>query len=260
MKRAASVFFAAIFLCAFAPASFAGDALRIASAGYGDLFWVMGKRLGEILGSDDVPAQNIATSGDEENIELLVSGKADVAFVSGEAIDRFISSGGSVESLRTIARVWPSAVHVLLRGDFVKTNTIADIDKKYIYIGEKGSVHRTVIEKILAAKGIKIKHLMRDINDATLLSIMRNFVERELDGAIIIGPALNQATDDIISKTGGTFQLIPLSEGDLAAIAGEKNHRDYAHHPRKYLFLPDGFAKHRGASELPRMSERSFGQ
>jgi TRAP transporter TAXI family solute receptor len=192
--------------------------LRLATEHAGGFFWIMGKELCRIWDGAGIPAGVVETTGDRQNLELLVSGGADVALVSGFALADFLAEHPGAPVV-TVATCWTSAVHVLLNTKFVETGTLRDLEGKHLYLGPEASPEGIAARRILEALGITPSRYVRDIPPSQLLDVMTDFITRELDGAIIIGPVPDPMVRDIISDTGGTMRLVPASAADVAALA-----------------------------------------
>ncbi len=192
--------------------------LRLATEHAGGFFWIMGKELCRIWDGAGTPAGVVETTGEHQNLELLVSGKADLALVSGFALSDYLAENPGAPVV-TVATCWTSAVHVLLNKKFIETGTMRDLDGRHLYLGPETSPAGIAARRILEALGITPNRYVRDIPPSQLLDVMTDFVTRELDGAIVIGPVPDPMVRDIVSDTGGTMRLIPASAADVAALA-----------------------------------------
>jgi TRAP transporter TAXI family solute receptor len=199
------------------PGARAGEPLGLATGQPGDFFWIMGKELCRVWGADGLPAEVVETAGDGENIDLVVSGKADAALVSGLALADFLKANPGAPIV-TVASCWKSAVHVILNGQFIKTGSVCDLAGKKLYLGSEISPDGIAVRRILAALGITPKRYVREIGRSELLAAMTDFRKQELDGAIIIGPVPDPMVRDIISGTGGSMRFIPADESIASAL------------------------------------------
>jgi len=209
----------AVFLTLWSgPGARAAEPMRLATGGAGDFFWVMGKELCRIWSEDGLPASVVETAGDRQNMDLVVSGKADAALVSGFALAGYLAEHPGAPIV-TVASCWKSPVHVFLNREFIKTGSLADLTGRRLYLGPEASPDGIAARRILAALGIKPNRYAREISETELLSVMTDFIKRELDGAVIIGPAPDPMVRDIISGAGGIMGLIPAGPDDIAVLS-----------------------------------------
>ena len=196
----------------------AAEPLSLATRKPGDFFWVMGKQLCRIWSADGLSAEAVETGGDRENMDLVASGTADIALVSGIALADYLAEHPDAPIV-TVASCWKSAVHVMIDKEFVVTGSMGDLEKRRLYLGSETDPDGIAARRILAALGIKPYRYTREIADTELLSVMTDFKDRELEGAFVIGPVPNPMVRDIISDTGGTVVFIPANEADVSALS-----------------------------------------
>jgi len=197
--------------------AYAAEPLSLATGKPGDFFWVMGKELCRIWSADGLSAEAVETGGDRENIDLVASGTADIALVSGIALADYLA-GHPDAPIVTVASCWKSAVHVMLDREFAVTGSMQDLEKRRLYLGPEADPDGIATRRILAVLGIRPYRYPREIADTELLSVMTDFKDRELEGALIIGPLPDPMVRDIISGTGGTVVFIPATEADVSAL------------------------------------------
>jgi uncharacterized protein len=199
--------------------AYAAEPLSLATGQAGGFFWIMGKEVCRLWSAEGLPAKVVETAGDRENIDLVASGGADIAFVSGIALADFLAEHPGAPIV-TVASCWKSAVHVMLNKKFVKTGTMRDLEKRKLYLGSASGPDGIAVRRILAALGIKPYRYTREIADTELLSVMIDFINPELDGAIIIGAAGDAMVYDILGGSGGTMVLVPADETAIPALSG----------------------------------------
>jgi TRAP transporter TAXI family solute receptor len=208
-------------LCAIlsgAPAR-AAQPLRLATGGAGDFFWIMGNELSRIWDLHGIPTEAVETTGDRENLELLVSNGADVAFVSGFALADFLREHREAPIV-TVASCWKSAVNVLLNKKFAVTGSVRDLDGRRLYLGGETSPEGMAVRRMLSALGVGPNKYARETTEFELLAVMTNFQRRELDGAIVIGPVPDPMVRDIIDGTGDIMRLVGADEAVVSTLAG----------------------------------------
>ncbi|MBN2225091.1 MAG: TAXI family TRAP transporter solute-binding subunit [Deltaproteobacteria bacterium] len=197
----------------------AAGPIRLATGPAGDFFWIMGKELCRVWSAEDLAAEVVETTGDRENLALVVSGKADAALVSGFALADFLAEQPGAPVV-TVASCWKSAVHVMLNNEFIKTDTLRDLEGRHLYLGPEASPYGNAVRRILAGLGIKPYRYVREIAKSELLGVMTDFIGRELDGAVIVGPVADPMVRDIVGGTGGIMGLIPADQADVSALSG----------------------------------------
>ncbi len=195
----------------------AADTMRLATTPAGTFFWVMGKELSTLWGETGLPTEIVESATDHENLDLLSSRKVDVALVSGPALKKYLGEHPDAPIV-TLAAVWPSGVHLILRDKFVKTNSPNDLNGRKIYLGPARSTERETAVFILKALGVATNRYTPEVPDTSLLSVMTDFVKMELDGALIVGPVPVPIVRDIIDGTGDNMRLIPATEDTARAI------------------------------------------
>lgn len=194
--------------------------LKLATDERGEFFWVIGKNMAGVLSDEGIPTDVVVTHGDIDNIEMLVSKEADLAVVSGPVINKYLNEVGAQDDIVIVTPIWPSAVHFMIRHDYMESGSITDLYKKTVYLGEEKSWEREAATKILEALGVKTKKMMSEVTEIELIGVMTDFVGKRLDGAVIIGAVPDPMVDSILSKTGHIYKLIPIGEGELKLISG----------------------------------------
>jgi uncharacterized protein len=221
MKRrmAGSCIIAAIIVGLCCGGACAAEPLRLATGQPGGFFWIMGKELCRIWGTGGLPAEAVETAGDRENVALVATGKADIALVSGIVLADYLAEHPG-SPIVTVASCWKSVVHVILAKGLIKTGSISDLEGRKLYLGPEADPNGDAARRILAALGIRPHRFTRDMADTELLAVMTDFVKRELDGAVIIGPVPEPMVRDIINGAGGTMRLVPADETAISALTG----------------------------------------
>ena len=195
------------------------ETLKLATDEMGEFFWAIGKNMADVFSDDGIPTDVVVTHGDIDNIELLASREVDLAIVSGPVINKYLNEVGGAGDIVTVTPIWPGAVHFLIRNDSIESGTITDLNKKTVYLGDENSWERDTAQKILDALGVKTKKMMFEVKRIELIGEMTDFVGKRLDGAVIIGAVPDPIVDDILSKTGHIYKLIPVREGEQEFVS-----------------------------------------
>lgn len=113
----------------------------------------------------DIPLVTVETPGSVRNLELLGEGQADLAFSLADVA--YLSYSGElretirpVGTLRGIAVLHHSRVHVLVRGDSPITS-VSDLRGRAIAVGPPGSGTAATSELVLAAFGVPLDTVSR---------------------------------------------------------------------------------------------------
>jgi uncharacterized protein len=142
--------------------------LSIATGGTGGVYYPLGGGFGNILGKElpGVTATAQVTGGSVANLQLIGSGKADVAFTQVDAawdavngLDKFTS--GKLP-IRALAVMYPNYMHaVTVEGTGI--SKIDDLKGKRVSTGSPGSATEVFAFRILEAAGIdKDKDIKRE--------------------------------------------------------------------------------------------------
>ncbi|KAA0892913.1 TAXI family TRAP transporter solute-binding subunit [Pusillimonas sp. ANT_WB101] len=172
------------------------------------------------MGSRAVP---LITRGGEENLRLLRSGKVSLALAQGDAaLDAYEGTGafagqGPHIALRGVTSLYPEPLHVLVRADS-KLNSIADLRRKRVAIGQIGAASRTTAIRVLQAHGIAladIEPLEFSINGA-LLALQQNETDAVLQ---VIGTPADSVRDSLIDMP---LRMLSLDAKAISALTEEK--------------------------------------
>ena len=193
--------------------------LALASGERGGEYWRIGEAMATVRGS--APAVvNIATRGSVANLELLDDGAVGVAIVQADVLlaaargDGVFSGRKPDAGLRLLARLYPEAVHVIVRGD-LPIHRIADLRQRRVAIGTTDAGARQTLVEVLrrhgltAASGLKAESM--GLRDALTL-----FAAGRLDAVIhTIGVP---SADLAVLARSQHIRLLPLDDGVIEAM------------------------------------------
>ncbi len=210
---------AASTLLAAATPVLAQEQLSIATGGTGGVYYPMGGGLAEIINAhvDGYSATAEVTGASVENMGLIATGDADIAFALADTVQQAFGGTGRFEGqalpmLRGLAVSYANMVHIVaLEGS--RITALADLRGKRVSIGAPGSGTEVNAAAILNANGITYD----DIDEQRL-----NFNETAdalANGDIDAGIwSVGAPTSSIMNlATTNTIVLIALSEAEMAA-------------------------------------------
>ena len=210
---------AASTLLAAATPVLAQEQLSIATGGTGGVYYPMGGGLAEIINAhvDGYSATAEVTGASVDNMGLIATGDADIAFALADTVQQAFGGTGRFEGqalpmLRGLAVSYANMVHIVaLEGSGI--TALADLRGKRVSIGAPGSGTEVNAAAILNANGITYD----DIDEQRL-----NFNETAdalANGDIDAGIwSVGAPTSSIMNlATTNTIVLIALSEAEMAA-------------------------------------------
>ena len=143
---------------AFAGAAPAQQQLSIATGGTGGVYYPLGGGFGNILGKEipGVTATAQVTGGSVANLQLIGSGKADIAFTQVDAAyDAHVGRGKFPSKLPVQALVvmYPNHMHVVtVEGTGIEK--VEDLKGRRVSTGSPGSATEVYANRVLEAAGL----------------------------------------------------------------------------------------------------------
>lgn len=214
--------FAASALLAAATPALAQEQLSIATGGTGGVYYPMGGGLAEIINAhvEGFSATAEVTGASVENMGLIATGDADIAFALADTVQQAYAGTGRFEGqqmpmLRGLAVSYANMVHIVaLEGSGI--TSLSDLRGKRVSVGAPGSGTEVNADAILQANGITYD----DIDEQRL-----NFNETadalangDIDAGIL---SVGAPTSSIMNlATTNDIVLIPLTEAEMAAARG----------------------------------------
>ncbi|MFG2074550.1 TAXI family TRAP transporter solute-binding subunit [Nonomuraea maritima] len=162
MKRILTIVAAAVLAAAGcgggASGGGSGNRLSIATGGTTGVYYVYGGGLAKQLSSNIANTQATAsvTSASVENIKLLASGKADIAFSQSDTAADAINGKDTFTSkqpIKAIARIYDNYAHVVVAPG-VDAGTVAELKGKRVSLGPANSGTQVVARRMLEAAGL----------------------------------------------------------------------------------------------------------
>ena len=118
--------------------------LSIATASAEGAYYSFANEYKEHFAKENIDLEVIETSGSVENLELLQSGKVDIAFLQGG-----IGTAKDFPDFVGLASLYEEPLIIFVRKG-LKVETFADFTGKIIAAGENGSGTRKIVEQLLA--------------------------------------------------------------------------------------------------------------
>ncbi len=103
----------------------------------------------ELLKEDKVDVKILNTAGSVENLELIKTGKADIAFMQNGIIDK-----SSYENVQSLASIYYEPLWVFYKNENYTMDYVIQLISKKISIGADGSGTKDLASKILEVNGI----------------------------------------------------------------------------------------------------------
>lgn len=190
--------------------------LAIATGGTGGVYYPLGGGLANIL-SQAIPglqASAEVTGGSVDNLKLIGSGQAELAFTMADAtLDAFKAQDkfkGNKVDVRTLAVLYPNRMHVVtVEGNGI--DKMADLKGKRVSTGSPGSATEVMAFRLLDAAGIdKDKDVKRErLGVAESVNALK---DGKIDAFFWVGGVPTSAITDLAATPGLKMKLIDHAE------------------------------------------------
>lgn len=190
----------------------------LATASVGGTFYPAGAALATLINVKLKPTQKaamtiISSAGSDENARLLRENKAQFAILNA-LVGYFSWTGqgpfaadGPQHDLRSVAALWQSVAHFVVKKDYAKTGTIEDmggLKGKKVFLGVKGSGTRMSSRFLLGNLGIDI--------DADLDLVEYSSLNQGAE-ALVRGQIEALSIEDGVPVTAVTLAMTALGDG-----------------------------------------------
>ncbi|HEX9052706.1 MAG TPA: TAXI family TRAP transporter solute-binding subunit [Anaeromyxobacter sp.] len=201
------------------PAARAADAtfLNVLTGGTSGVYYPLGVALSQIYGREipDVRTSVQATKASAENLNLLQSGRGEVAFTLGDALsDAWKGNADAgfpkkLDKLRGIAGLYPNFIHLVARGD-AGIRSLADLKGKRVSVGAPKSGTELNSRAILKAAGMTYADLgqVQYLPYAESVELIKN---RQLDATLLSSGKGVAAIRDAAATSNVVILSIPAS-------------------------------------------------
>lgn len=228
---------AGLLIAAVALAPFGAQAdqfINILTGGTGGVYYPLGVALSKIYAEKmkDVKPSVQSTKASVENLNLLQSGKGEVAFTLGDSLADAWKGNAEVgfktklDKLRTLAAIYPNYVQIAALKS-AGINTLADLKGKRLSVGAPKSGTELNARAILAAASMKYSDLGKveylPFNES--VELMKN---RQLDATLIsaglgvsairdlcasVDCVIVEIPKSVVAKMGTPYQSAPIPGG-----------------------------------------------
>jgi TRAP transporter TAXI family solute receptor len=162
-------------------------ALTIATGSAEGTYFKIAEDIKQIAAKEAIPIEIVPTNGSFDNINLLGSGKVDLAILQLDVL-RIVTeimlkeSGFNVlQEAKVVLNLYPEEIHIITKND--KINTIQDLQGKKVAVGPEKSGSALTADVLLGGFGITIERVF----EAPEAAIRK--LGGELDALIFIGGA-----------------------------------------------------------------------
>lgn len=207
------------------------EAYKLATATTGGTYHPVGEAIATVvnarLAGEGINLEAVNTAGSQENVELLRRGEVDFAILSGLAayqgmagIGSF-SDAGPFKDFRSIASLWRSADHFVLRSELVNSGTIADLAEVAgisASFGKKGS--GTLLKNTLLFENLDIPIERFDLAYEGYKGSVKLFEDQSISAMNLSGGVPVSAMADALEKFGSEITVLDINDEQLARLDG----------------------------------------
>jgi TRAP transporter TAXI family solute receptor len=168
MRTLSRLLAAALAVACVAFAARAADFVNVLTGGTSGVYYPMGVALSQIFGKalPDAKVSVQATKASAENLNLLQSGRGEIAFTLGDSLsdawkgDADAGFSAPLKKLRGVAGIYPNYVQIVASADS-GIKTLADLKGKRVSVGAPKSGTELNARAVLKAAGLSYKDLAK---------------------------------------------------------------------------------------------------
>jgi TRAP transporter TAXI family solute receptor len=175
----------ALIICLYSPITFA---FTIATGPNDGSYFQIAQDIKNVAGKEGIDIQVMPTKGSIENIQLLGSGKVDMAIVQLDAL-RFVSEVlkqqkglDLFDSIKVILNLYPEEIHILTNKNDIQT--FYQLEGKRVSVGTEGGGTAVTAAVLLAVYDIKATVSFDTFDDA-----IKKMEQGSLDAVMFVGGA-----------------------------------------------------------------------
>ncbi|KAB2920108.1 MAG: TAXI family TRAP transporter solute-binding subunit [Hyphomicrobiaceae bacterium] len=188
--------------------------LSIATGGTGGVYYPLGGGFGNILGKEipGVTATAQVTGGSVANLQLIASGKADIAFSQVDAAWDAINGKDKFPAklpIRALAVMYPNHMHVVtVEGTGI--TKVEDMKGKRISTGSPGSATEVYAIRVLEAAGLAHdKDIVKErLGVAESVNALK---DRKIDGFFWVGGLPTAAITDLAATPNVKIKILNIA-------------------------------------------------
>ena len=180
-------------------------AITIATGPSGGSYFQVAQDIKNVAAKDGIDIQVMPTKGSLENIELLTTGKTDLAIVQLDAL-RFISDvakkdlGVDVfEKIKVVLNLYPEEIHIITNKKDLQT--FYNLEGKRVSVGPPGGG-----TAVTAAVLFNFYDIKATVSEESFEEAIKNLEGGSLDAVIFVGGA----PVPFIGKLGGKYHFVRL--------------------------------------------------
>jgi TRAP transporter TAXI family solute receptor len=191
--------------------------LSIATGGTGGVYYPLGGGFGNILGKEipGVTATAQVTGGSVANLQLIASGKADIAFTQVDAAwdaingtDKFTATGKL--PIRALVVMYPNHMHVIsVEGTGIAT--VEDMKGKRVSTGSPGSATEVYALRVIEAAGLDPEKDMRRERLGATESV-NALKDRKIEAFFWVGGLPTAAVTDLAATPNTRIKVIDIAQ------------------------------------------------
>jgi uncharacterized protein len=217
LRTLLAVVVAAVTVGVIAASAQQGKQLSIATGGTGGVYYPLGGGFGNILGKElpGVTATAQVTGGSVANLQLIASGKADIAFTQVDAAwdaingtDKFTSTGKL--PIRALVVMYPNHMHVVsVEGTGI--TKIEDMKGKRVSTGSPGSATEVFAVRVIEAAGLNPDKDMRRERLGVAESV-NALKDHKIEAFFWVGGLPTAAVTDLAATPNTKIKLIDIAQ------------------------------------------------
>ncbi|MDO5034057.1 MAG: TAXI family TRAP transporter solute-binding subunit [Actinomycetaceae bacterium] len=196
------------------------DFVTIAAGGTSGPYYQISASMAQVfadaLGAESSPQ---ATGASVENIELITSGRAELAFAMGDATRQAVEGTGpfegkdSLKDLKALTALYPNYVQIVTTADS-GINSVEDMKGKRIGVGDQNSGVELNARMIFEAHGMTYDDITQDyLSYSDAIDQMKN---GQVDAAFVTSGLPNASVLDLV--TSHDVKIIPIEGEGLAKL------------------------------------------
>jgi TRAP transporter TAXI family solute receptor len=217
LRTLLAVVIAAVTVGVIAASAQQGKQLSIATGGTGGVYYPLGGGFGNILGKElpGVIATAQVTGGSVANLQLIASGKADIAFTQVDAAwdaingtDKFTPTGKL--PIRALVVMYPNHMHVVsVEGTGI--TKVEDMKGKRVSTGSPGSATEVFAMRVIEAAGLNPDKDMRRERLGVAESV-NALKDHKIEAFFWVGGLPTAAVTDLAATPNTKIKLIDIAQ------------------------------------------------